>query len=123
MLSLLRVVTRRPELVLDHLGAYANIVRVEGEAWVGSQARRAMWASLVVLGAAGALLGGGLALLALALMAPHAMHAPGLLWILPSVPAVLAVAAWWQARRPIVPPFHCTREQLRADAQLLRDNL
>lgn len=114
----------RPDVWLEHLGAYRALAQAEGQDWLAHQRRRAMWIALAAAGALGTLFTTALSLVAVAMQSPADMHAPWLLVVVPALPTLLLVVALWQLNqndRPV--PFTLTREQLALDAQWLRDKV
>jgi hypothetical protein len=110
------VLITRPELVMDHVAGYAALVQEEAST-VGVQvARRAAgWAVCAV---------GLLVFLVLAGVAFMIGATSGYHWallVVPAVPLVIAVAAFFVARKPVPSKaFTELRAQLDADAQALR---
>lgn len=107
---------RRPNLLVDHLGAYAELIREEAsEAGVDLIQRVVVWA-LVVIGAMVFLILAGMALM---LGATGPFH-----WALVAVPATalaLTLAALIKARKPMSPShFSEVKAQFDRDAQALR---
>lgn len=108
---------RRPNLLIDNLGGYADLIREEAsEAGVDLVQRLVAW-MLVLIGAMVFLVLAGVALMLGA--ATSQFH-----WALVAVPAValaLTVAAFVKARKPM-PPSHFSevKAQFDRDAQALR---
>jgi hypothetical protein len=119
---LIRMLATRPEMLTEHLGAYAQLAAAEA-AYAVDQLR----AKVVVAALAGvlALLGSALAGVALLLWAalPVAgMPAPWLLLVVPGVPLVAALAAaLWLRSRPPSPSFALLREQMARDQALMQE--
>ncbi len=108
---------RRPNLLMDHLGAYADLIREEAsEAGVDMVQRIVAWV-LVLIGAMVFLVLTGVALMLGA--ATGQFH-----WALIAVPAVvllLTVGALIKARKPILRShFAEVKAQVDRDAQALR---
>lgn len=110
------VLITRPELVMDHVAGYAALVQEEASTVGVKVARRAAaWA----LCAVGVLVFFVLAGVACMLGATSEFH--WALVVVPAVPLVLSVAAFFVARKPVPgQPFSELRSQLDADAQALR---
>jgi hypothetical protein len=110
------VLITRPELVMDHVAGYASLVQEEAST-VGVQvARRAIaWA----VAAVGLLVFAILAGVACMIGATSGYH-----WALvaaPAVPLVIAIAAFFVARKPMPSSaFNELKSQIDADAQALR---
>jgi hypothetical protein len=119
---LLKMLATRPELMADHLGAYAELAAAEaGEA-------AAAWRLRLLLGiATGAfvLLGlifGGTSLLLLGALARDSMPSPWLLALVPALAWLLALACWITLKsRPAETPFLQLRQQVAVDAALMRE--
>jgi uncharacterized membrane protein YqjE len=108
---------RRPHLVIDHLAAYADLIREEAsEAGTDLLQRVVAWV-LVLVCAIVFLILAGVALMMGALM--NQFH-----WALVAVPAfvlLLMVAAVVKARKPVLQThFSEVRAQVDRDAQALR---
>jgi hypothetical protein len=110
------VLITRPELVMDHVAGYAALAQEEAST-VGVQvARRAVaWAVT------------GIGLLVFVILAGVACMigaTSGYHWalvVVPAVPLVIAIAAYFVARKPLPSSaFTELRAQLDADAQALR---
>lgn len=88
---------QRPDLLLEHGLAYADLVQAQARG-AGRALRSRAWAAVAALfGAALALLFAGMALmLGLLLERYHPV-----LWMLPGLCALVALLAAWHARRPI----------------------
>jgi len=110
------VLITRPELVMDHVAGYAALVQEEAST-VGVQvARRAAgWAVCAV---------GLLVFLVLAGVAFMIGATSGYHWallVVPAVPLVIAIGAFFVAKKPVPSnAFTELRAQLDADAQALR---
>jgi len=111
------VLVNRPELVIDHVAAYAALVQEETSSVSGEVAKRAIaWAAVVV---------GALVFLVLAGVAAMlgVMH-ERFHWILvvaPGIPLLLSVVAWTIARQRLpAQAFAELKAQLDADAHTLR---
>lgn len=119
---LIRLLATRPHLLAEHLGGYAHLLRVQAEeALVLTRVRAVLLAGL----AAGAVIGTGLAGVAVMLLAvvPLAqMPAPWVLAVAPALPLAGAAACWLMLRcQPPALSLDLLRDQLAADAALLRE--
>lgn len=119
---LFRLATSEPQLLADHVEAYAELAASE------LRAAGALWQrrlALRLLGAAGfmvALLLAGVALMLWALFPAGGIDQPWALAVVPLVPAVLGL--WASAKAPAAPAaeaFAVLRRQWAADAALLRE--
>jgi hypothetical protein len=110
------VLVTRPELVMDHVAGYAALVQEEAST-VGVQVARraAAWAAAAI---------GLLVFVILAGVACMMGATSGYHWalvVVPAVPLVIAIAAFFVARRPLPSTaFNELKAQLDADAQALR---
>lgn len=117
---LLKAVAREPELLLEHASAYAELAGAEAAVFGRGVKRRAVVSVVGVLAAAAALGLAGIAVLLVAAVPLAQMPHPELLWIVPGIPAliaVLAVAAW--IAEPGEAPFDSLRRQIAHDAAWL----
>ena len=119
---LIRTFASRPDLLVAHLGGYAQLIGAQADDALATLRRRA---ALLAGLAGGLLLGLGLAgtagLLA-AVLRWETMPAPWLLVAIPALPLALAAACWAALRRlPAAWSAELLREQVAADAALLRE--
>lgn len=117
---LIKVLATRPDLLADHVGAYAALIAAEAVEAAGAARHRLLWAACA---AALGLTGLGLAAVAglLAAALPWAaMPAP---WLLPALPALCLLAALlcqWRSRQAVVTlTLDAVREQWALDAALI----
>lgn len=108
---------RRPDLVVDHLSAYAALLTQEASEAGHSLANRALfWAMAVMAGAIGVVLSGTALMLG---VLQNQFH-----WILVAVPGVMvfcAFVALARARQAVFSQhFSNIQSQLLSDAQALR---
>ncbi|MDP1565831.1 MAG: hypothetical protein Q8N13_07735 [Acidovorax sp.] len=108
---------RRPNLLIDHLGGYAELIREEASDAGADLLKTVVAWVLVAVGAMVFLILAGTALMLGA--ATNQFH-----WALVAVPAValaLTVAAFFKARKPLAPShFSEVKAQFDRDAQALR---
>ncbi|MFD0667799.1 hypothetical protein ACT80S_08770 [Ramlibacter sp. MAHUQ-53] len=111
------VLVRRPDLLVDHLAAYAALAREEAATTGGEVARRALaWAVAVMAFIAFLVLAGTAAMVGVMLDRFHWM-----LLLAPGTALALAAVAFVQARRKLPQAaFAELRAQLDADARALR---
>lgn len=119
---LIRMMATRPELLAAHLSAYAQLIGVQAdEARMVLRTRALLLAGL----ASGLLLGlalAGTAGLVVAAVRWDGMPAPWLLIAIPALPLGLAaVCGWALSRQPEAWSTRLLREQMAADAALLRE--
>lgn len=122
MHPVIRLAISQPGLLAEHAAAYANLFSEELACGAEGFMRRLRRHVL-----AGACLSTGATLTGVALMlwgtqAEGAMPRSWLLWVVPAVPLLMgAVLTWAACVRSDPQPFSVLREQLGADAELLRD--
>jgi len=119
---LLHLIASRPELVGDHVGAYAELVGAE----VDKTSR--MWIVRIACYAVAALLltasfvFTGFALMLWAVMPLAEMNSPWLLVAVPLVTLLVGAACLWRARAaPERSAFETVKQQLSADLAMLRE--
>lgn len=119
---LIKMLVSRPEMLAEHVGAYAELAAAEASQAV-DQARNKVivGAAAAVLVLVGLMLAGVAALLCAALPLT-AMPAPWLLVAVPALPLLAAVAAaLWLRSRPARTSFALLREQMARDSALVRE--
>jgi len=119
---LLRLIATEPQLLGDHVEAYAELVGEEvqktGAAW---SMRLALYAAALSLAGVGLVLT-GVALMFWAALPPSGFQAPWVLIAVPVVTFLLAAACFLFARRkPTESAFDNVRKQLSADMAMLRE--
>lgn len=119
---LVRLLVSRPQLLLEHLGGYADLAAAQMQLTLGTlRARAALvgcFAGLLLL----ALLLGGAALLLVGAIPVAQMPMPWLLWLLPLLPLLGAlVCLVLLKQRPLVVSLDAFREQAALDAAMFRD--
>ena len=119
---LFHLATSQPQLLADHVEAYADLVSSE------LRVATALWKRRFVLRIAGAaalavaLLLAGVAIMFWAVLPVASMPAPWLLWLVPLVPAVGGVACSWLAGPDAAGQnFALLRRQWAADRAMLRE--
>lgn len=119
---LLKMLAMRPELMAEHLGAYAQLAAAEASEATAQLRHRALLTTatalltLLGLGLAGA------ALLLLGALPLDGMPAPWLLLLVPLVPLGAAAACWMALKnQPAGTPFMQLRQQLSLDAALMHE--
>ena len=123
MQPLLRLIAQRPELLVDHARAYAELmVSQTGQACVDWR-RQALLvvAGLGLIGLAAGL--AGVALMLLAMLPAASGQATWVLWAVPLVALVAGLACLGLARRCAQrDAFAALREQMLADLSMLRES-
>lgn len=122
MQPLLRMIAQRPELLVEHARAYAELLAAQS-----SQAR-AVWQRRALLGAAAlalivlALALAGVALMLVAMLPAAADQSRWVLLAVPLLPLLAGLACLAAARARAQPDsFAALREQLQADLAMLRE--
>lgn len=115
------LLARHPDLIADHVAAYADLATAEAQAW-GRQVRIRTWLTLaatLMLTLAVAL--AGVAGLLSATVPAEQMPHPTWLWAIPTIPLVLSgVLGGMAYRTPVPSPWRNLREQVAIDAATLR---
>jgi hypothetical protein len=119
---LIRLLATRPNLLAEHVGGYAHLLRVQAQdALVLARVRAILAAGM----GAGAVLGtflAGVALMLVGVVPISEMPAPWLLAVAPAVPLMGAGVCWSLLRKqPPMVSLDALRDQLAADAALLRE--
>lgn len=113
---LLRIFLQEPGLLAGHVGAYAELIRLDAERWRAHHARRLIWLLALAAASAFALLFAGVALML------HAVTGSShwLLWAVPGGCLLLAFAAAAICLRIRPPPlaFPRVRAQMTEDMEL-----
>lgn len=120
---LFRLLLSRPQMLAEHVGAYAELASAEAaEAAVVLRTRSLLAVAAVACGLLGLGLA-GVALLLLAALPSAQMPLPWLLALVPLTPLALGLGCWQAARRqPPAPAFSLLRRQVALDAALLRES-
>lgn len=119
---LIRLAATQPELLAEHAGAYAALATLEATALAVRLRRQALLhaAALSGLAVAGTL--AGMALLLWAALPLAAMPMPGLLIVVPALPALLGLACFWRAQSQThETAFVGVQRQWQADTAMLHD--
>jgi uncharacterized membrane protein YqjE len=119
---LLHLIATKPQLLGDHVEAYAELVGAEvsktSRRWI---ARVALWAGAAFLGTV-FLVFAGVALMLWAVVPVDGMNVPWLLVVVPVAPLVGAVVCVLAARAHAdEAAFQTVREQFAADMAMLRE--
>ena len=119
---LLRLIATEPQVLGDHVEAYADLVgdevRKTGAAW---SLRLGLYAAALCLAGVGLVLA-GVALMLWAALPPSGFQAPWALVAVPVVTFLLALVCILFARRnPVESAFDNVKKQLSADMAMLRE--
>lgn len=122
MQNIFRLITTQPQLLVNHAGAYSELIFEELIAVTKIYKRNAFFSAVaLLLGAVGIGLV-GVALLICAAIPASQIHSPWLLWLVPAAPLVgafvSAMAAMVNADHQAFKGF---RSQLNADLAILAD--
>jgi hypothetical protein len=119
---LIKMLATRPEMLAEHVGAYAELAAAE-TAYAVEQMR-----TKALVGAGSALLGliglifAGVALLLCGALPVDDMPAAWLLVVVPALPLLGAIGgALWLKSRPPTPSFSRLREQMERDNGLMQE--
>lgn len=119
--SLFRLITTQPQLLLDHVEAYSELVTEEIAEVSSAYKRRLLYGVLAMLLAALGITFTGIALLLWATAPLAQIHTPWLLWLVPVTPMVLSLVCGLVAKSNARQgAFTDLRSQLRADLAMLR---
>lgn len=119
---ILRLAASQPQLIGDHVEAYAELIGSEvkrtGAAWTRRAVLFAASAMLLLLG----LVFAGVALMLWAALPPSGYQAPWVLLAVPGVVLVGAVACFFVAKgSPVESAFDTVKKQIDADMAVLRE--
>ncbi|HEV7913516.1 MAG TPA: hypothetical protein VGP22_07095 [Albitalea sp.] len=119
---LFRLIASEPQMLAEHVEAYAEMVSEEVGAVATRMKRRMLLHALSLFGIAVAVVLAGVAVMLWAAVPTENMRAPWVLLLAPAAPALLA--AWChvsaKAGKDEVHGMKAIREQLAADAAMLR---
>jgi fatty acid desaturase len=119
---LFRLIASEPQMLADHVEAYADLVSEEVGAATMRLKRRLLLQALSVFGIALAVVLAGVAVMLWAVVPTQNMQAPWVLVLVPAAPALLAGWCHFFAKVPEDDShgMKAIREQLAADAAMLR---
>ena len=121
-MSVLHLITQRPQLLLEHLDAYVELFAQEVNDATRTWTYRAAigLTAIMLLCVAGVLAGVGFMLWAV--VPPEQIHTPWLLWATPLVPLLIATACAYAAKRHLKhEAFSDIHLQIKGDLALLRE--
>jgi uncharacterized membrane protein YqjE len=121
MHPLLRLAVTRPQLLLDHAAAYAELVSTEAGVVSAVWKRQALLNALALCCAALAAVLGGVALMLWAVVPTAQMQAPWALAVVPLVPLAGALCCLMLRVPAPGQPFAHVRQQVQADLAMLRE--
>lgn len=119
---LIRLLATRPHLLAEHLGGYAHLLRVQVDEALGlAKVRTVLLTGLAACAVIGTGLA-GVAVMLLAVIPINQMPAPWALAVAPALPIMGAGLCWWLlGRQPQMMSLDLLRDQLSADAALLQE--
>lgn len=118
---LFRLIASEPQMVADHVGAYAELVADDFGSVATQWKRRMLLHTLTLALAFVAAMLIGVALMLWAALPAETMPARWLLLVVPAVPTLLGLCFYFAAKAPPAErSFQNLREQLAADAAMLR---
>jgi pilus assembly protein TadC len=118
--TLLRVMVKQPEILLDHVQAYAELFEAELETLGTAYSRRIYLKTVMVCCLAIGLTLTGFALMLVVMLPPAEATR---LWVLALIPLVPLAACLWclvALRSGAAIPFEVLRRQITADIYMLR---
>lgn len=119
--ALLHLMTTRPQLLVDHAQAYAELAGADLDAVTGAWKRQLRLVATALCGAAVATVLAGVALMLWAVIPSAQIEAPWALVAAPLLPALVAVWCVLAARAGSeAPAFGNLKEQVQADLLMLR---
>jgi uncharacterized membrane protein YqjE len=118
---LFRLIVSDPQLLADHVEAYSDLMADELGAAAKRWKMRAVMNLVFGVSAFVSVIFLGMALMLWAVVPVDNMHSPWALVLVPAIPLVVALWSFMAARAPSEEPgFSAIREQLAADAAMLR---
>ncbi|MFL6665104.1 MAG: hypothetical protein ACJ8G7_23275 [Rhizobacter sp.] len=119
---LFRLLVSEPQMLADHVEAYAELVAEEAGAVANRIKRRLLMQAISVFAVIFAVFLAAIALMLWAVVPTESMRAPWMLIVVPGVPAILAIGCYFGAKKPAEDSrgMKAIREQMAADAEMLR---
>ena len=119
---LLHLIAGRPQLLLEHLEAYGELISAEAAHASAGWKRSALLNAVALLLLLVGVLLGGVAVMLWGAIPRGQMQAPAVLLLVPIPPIVLAALCLVVARQsPVGGAFEQLRRQIKADMALLRE--
>jgi len=119
--ALLHLITTRPQLLVDHAQAYAELANADLDVVTGAWKRQLLLAATALCSAAVATVLAGVALMLWAVIPAAEIEAPWALVAAPLLPALVALGCVLAARAGGErQAFGNLKEQVQADLQMLR---
>jgi hypothetical protein len=119
--ALLHLIATRPQLLVDHAQAYAELAGADLDEVTGDWKRQLRLVAMALCGGAVSTVLAGVALMLWAVVPAAQIEAP---WALVAAPLLPALLAAWCARAARAsrgqPAFGNLKEQVRADLRMLR---
>ncbi len=116
-----KLMVDRPAVITDHVEAYATLAALELSDAVTQLRLRALKTAIALSCAAVAAVLTGAAVMLWAVTPADHLHAPWALWLVPGLPAIIALWCALSARAVgAAPAFSALRGQVRADIEMLR---
>lgn len=117
-----KLLVDRPAVVTDHIEAYATLATLELSGAVDQIRSRALNTAIALSCGVVAVVLAGVAAMLWAVTPSNNLHAPWVLWVIPGLPAVVALWCGWVARSTsAAPAFSALRDQVHADIEMLRE--
>ncbi len=119
----LRLIAARPQLLTDHVQAYADLMAADFGDASAAFTRRVILGGAALMGALVTTLLAGVTLLLWAVVPATQIHAPWVLVVVPLVPLAACLVCLVALRAsPPVAAFDNLRRQARADMAMLRES-
>lgn len=119
--ALLHLITTRPQLLVDHAQAYAELANADLDVVTGAWKRQLLLAATALCSAAVATVLAGVALMLWAVIPAAQIEAPWALVVAPLLPVLVALGCLLAARAAGErQAFGNLKEQVQADLQMLR---
>jgi uncharacterized membrane protein YqjE len=117
-----KLIVDRPAVITDHVEAYASLATLELSGAIRQLRQRALKTAIALSCAAVAVVLTGVALMLWAITPAEQLHAPWVLWLVPGLPAIVAVLCGLSAQAVgNARAFSALRGQVRADIDMLRE--
>ncbi len=117
---MLRLAVTQPQLLADHAEAYVDLIGEEVGRTAKAYGMRAAGGAIALVMALVFLLLAGVAIMLWAVTPSADLHAPWALFVVPAIPALIAVAGGIVAMKKTEAPFIELKQQFAADLSMIR---
>ena len=117
---MLRLAVTQPKLLADHAEAYVALISAEAKQTATAYGMRAAGGAIALCMGLLFLLFAGIAIMLWAVTPSGNMHAPWALFVIPAIPAVIAIAGGIVAMKKTDAPFVELKQQFAADLSMIR---